>query len=125
MKNVVVVNETHSLESPLQASYCFSFFCRLRGLTFRRQIPQNWGLLLVQGKDNRIDSAIHMFGVFIDLGIIWINNAGVVVDICLAKRWITIKAPRQPARYILEIIPDRLDEFSIGDKVHFEESTSH
>lgn len=72
-----------------------------------------------------MDSAIHMFAVFIDLGIIWINNGGVVVDKCLAKRWITIKAPKQPARYILEIVPERLNEFTVGDKVHFEEQTSH
>jgi uncharacterized membrane protein (UPF0127 family) len=125
MKNVIVVNETRSLESPLQASYCFTFFCRLRGLTFRQQIPPNWGLLLVQAKDSRMDSAIHMFAVFIDLGIIWINNVGVVVDKCLAKRWITIRVPKQPARYILEIIPKRLNEFTVGDKVHFEEPTNH
>jgi uncharacterized membrane protein (UPF0127 family) len=123
MKNVIVINELHSLESPLQASYCFSFFCRLKGLTFQRKIPQNWGLLLVQSKDSRIDSAIHMFGVFIDLGIIWINEAGEVVDKCLAKRWITIKIPKRPARYILEIIPERLREFNLGDKIRFEEST--
>ena len=125
MKNVIVVNKTRSLESPLQASYCFTFFCRLRGLTFRKQIPKDWGLLLVQAKDSRMDSAIHMFAVFIDLGIIWINNAGVVVDKCLAKRWITIKAPKQSARYILEIDPERLNEFTVGDKIYFEEQTSH
>ena len=124
MKNVIIVNQARSLESPLQASYCFSFFCRLKGLTFRRKIPEDWGLLLVQAKDSRIDSAIHMFGVFIDLGIIWINEVGEVVDKCLARRWITIKAPQRPARYILEIIPERLNEFSLGDKIRFEESTS-
>ena len=125
MKTVIVVNEARSLEVPLQASYCYSFFCRLRGLTFRWKIPHNWGLLLVQTKDSRMDSAIHMFGVFIDLGIIWINEAGTVVDKCLAKRWITIKAPKKPARYILEIVPERLNEFSIGDKIRFEESTNN
>jgi uncharacterized membrane protein (UPF0127 family) len=125
MKNVEIVNETHSLESPLQASYCFSFLCRLRGLTFRRRIPSNWGLLLVQEKDSRLDSAIHMFGVFIDLGIIWINESGEIVDKCLAKKWITIKVPQNPARYILEIVPERLDEFNIGDRIRFEETTSN
>lgn len=125
MKNVEIVNETHSLEVPLQASYCFSFSCRLRGLTFRRRIPSNWGLLLVQEKDSRLDSAIHMFGVFIDLGIIWINESGEIVDKCLAKKWITIKVPKNPARYILEIVPERLDEFTIGDCIRFEETTSH
>jgi uncharacterized membrane protein (UPF0127 family) len=125
MKNVIVINETRSLEYPLQASYCFSFFCRLRGLTFRRKIPKNWGLLLVQARDSRMDSAIHMFGVFIDLGIIWINEAGEVVDQCLARRWVTVKAPSQPARYILEIVPERLNEFNLGDNVRFDESTSN
>jgi len=124
MDKVDIVNESHSLESPLQASYCFSFLCRLKGLTFQRKIPRNWGLLLVQGRESRLDSAIHMFFVFIDLGIVWINDAGKIVDKCLAKRWLTIKAPKQSARYILEIDPERLNEFNIGDKIHFDESIS-
>lgn len=124
MKNVVILNESRPITTPLQAGYCVSFLCKLRGLTFRRNIPEDWGLLLVQSKDSIIDSSIHMFFMFFDLGIVWINDSGEVVDRCIAKRWLTIKAPKNPARYILEIYPERFDEFHIGDKIRFEEQTN-
>ena len=122
MKNIDIFNDTHSLEAPLQVSRCASFWCHLRGLTFRRKISDDQGLLLVYSQESILDSAIHMFGVFFDLGIIWINGSGVVVDKCLAKRWFTIKIPRRPARYVLEIVPERLIEFNIGDRISFEQT---
>jgi uncharacterized membrane protein (UPF0127 family) len=66
-----------------------------------------------------------MVGVFFDLGVIWINDAGEVVDKCLARRWLTIKAPSKPARYVLEIVPERLNEFQIGDKIRFEQTSEY
>lgn len=88
---------------------------------FRRSIPENWGLLFDERNDSRVNTTIHMFFVFINLGVIWINNAGEVVDLCEAKKWVTIKAPKKPARYFLEISPDRLHEFHVGDKISFVE----
>lgn len=120
MKNVAVINQNRPLTSKLLAGYCSSFRCRLRGLTFRKSLPPDWGLLLVQSQESRADAAIHMFFVFINLGIVWIDDLGIVVDRCVAKKWVTIKAPKTPARYILEIVPDRLDEFQIGDQINFE-----
>jgi uncharacterized membrane protein (UPF0127 family) len=70
------------------------------------------GLLLVQSRDSRIDASIHMLGVFMDLAVIWINNAGQVVDTCLARRWRMAYVPKQPSRFILEINPHRLRRFS-------------
>ena len=67
-----------------------------------------------------MDASIHMLGVFIDLGIVWINSKGLVVDTCLARRWHLAYFPKNPARFILEIHPDRLNEFNIGDKVRFD-----
>ena len=63
-----------------------------------------------------------MVAVPFDLGIIWINSAGVVVDKALAKRWIGIKSPKKPARYILELQPHHLDKFHPGDQIEFVET---
>ena len=60
-----------------------------------------------------------MFAVPFDLGVIWINNEMKVVDLCVAKRWIGIRTPKAPARYILEVVPDRVSEFKIGDEIQF------
>jgi uncharacterized membrane protein (UPF0127 family) len=121
MKKVAIHNETRSLKTPVVANYCDSFFSRLRGFTFRDEIPQGEGLLLVQSRDSRLDAAIHMLMVFTDLAVVWINDAGEVVDTCLARSWALAYMPKSPARFVLEMRPSRLDEFCVGDHIRFEE----
>lgn len=119
MKRVSVENLTTPDITPLIVDYCDSFSSRLRGLTFRANLSYGEGLLLVQSRDSRVDTAIHMLGVLMDLAVVWINGAGKVVDVRLARRWRPIYVPKHPARYILEISPTRLEDFRIGDQVEF------
>ena len=88
---------------------------------FRSSLEHNEGLLLVEARDSRLDTSIHMLFVYMDLAVIWINSQNEVVDIVLARSWRPAYAPRQAARYILEIHPDRLNEFKIGDLVEFQD----
>jgi len=118
---VVVRNLSKGLTRPLQAEYCSSFLCRLRGLTFRRTLPEGESLLLVYHRDSRLDTSIHMLGVPMDLAIAWINSEDVVVDVRLARQWRMMYLPSQPARYVLEMSPARLGDFQVGDRVSFEE----
>ena len=120
MNTIQLENLNQPLPTPLQALYCDIFLCRLRGLMFRSSLAPGQALLLVEGRDSRLDTAIHMLFVFMDLAVIWINSEKVVVDTVLARAWRPAYAPRQPARYILEIHPDRLNEFKIGDKIEFQ-----
>ena len=119
-EQVLIHNLTSPDTPPVQARYCSSFCCRLRGLTFRRSLPSREGLLLVQGRDSRVDSSIHMLFVWFDLAVVWINNAQQVVDIRLARSWRPAYAPARPARYVLEISPERLGDFNVGDQLQFE-----
>lgn len=119
MRDVKVVNDTRPLPAELRAGYCSSFFCLLKGLMFRKSIPEDWGLLLVYPTDSIVNTSIHMFFVPFDLGVIWVNGENEVVDAARVRRWFGLKAPQKPARYILEIVPERLDEFKIGDTVRF------
>lgn len=120
MKTVCIENKHLPLLAPLHAIYCDSFFCRLRGLMFRSNLSADEGLLLVEGRDSRIDTSIHMLFVYMDLAVIWINSKNIVVDTILARAWRPAYAPRQAAKYILEIHPARLAEFKIGDRVEFQ-----
>ena len=120
MKLIRVENIDQPLPTPLQAIYCDSFLCRLRGLMFLSHLATEQGLMLVEGRDSRLDTAIHMLFVFMDLAVIWINSDKVVVDTVLARAWRPAYTPRQPARYILEIHPGRLGEFKIGDIIEFQ-----
>jgi uncharacterized protein len=120
MKTIQLTNKTRPLSTPLHAIYCESFLCRLRGLMFRSSLGADKGLLLVEGRDSRVDTAIHMLFVFMDLAVIWINSEQVVVDTVLAHTWRPAYAPHKPARYILEIHPNRLNDFQIGDVIEFQ-----
>jgi uncharacterized membrane protein (UPF0127 family) len=120
MQTIRINNLSHPELKPILARNCDTFFCRLRGFTFRRRLRPDEALLFVQPRENRVDAAIHMITVGTDLAVFWINNGGVVVDLCLARRWHPYYAPRRPARYTLEMAPDRIDAFQIGDEVAIE-----
>jgi uncharacterized membrane protein (UPF0127 family) len=120
MKIIPIQNQSRPLPAPLQAIYCDSFLCRLRGLMFRSSLEHSEGLLLVEGRDSRLDTSIHMLFVPMDLAVIWINSKYTVVDTVLARSWHLAYAPRQAAKFTLEIHPSRLNEFEIGDVVDFQ-----
>ncbi len=122
MKNIQIINKDLPLPSPLHVPYCDSFLGRLRGLMFRSSLADDSGLLLVEGRDSRMDTSIHMLFVFMDLAVIWINSEKVVVDTVLARSWRPAYLPCQPARYTREIHPSRLKEFRIGDHVEFQDA---
>lgn len=115
-----VVNQTRSLANPLRVKNCESFACRLRGLMFRSSLDPNDGLLMAQKRESKANAAIHMFFVGMDLGVLWLDAAKIIVDIKLAKSWQPMYTPQSPAKYILEIHPQRLPEFQIGDQISFE-----
>jgi hypothetical protein len=119
MNTIRIENNQHPLLSPLHVRYCDSFFCRLRGLMFRSQLPPEEGLLLVEARESRLDTSIHMLFVFMDLGVVWLDSSQMVVDIIVARAWRPVYTPCQPARYTLEIQPQRLNEFQIGDHLEF------
>ena len=73
-------------------------------------------------RDSRLDSSIHMFFVSFDLTVIWINSEMQVVDKIIAKSWQPAYFSKQPARYVLEIHPERWGDYEIGDTVQFKDA---
>jgi len=98
----------------LTARWCSSFVCRLRGLMFRRSLPAGKGLLLVEAQPGRAQTAIHMWMVFMPLGVIWLDEAFRVVDTRLARPW-RIYLPSASAKYVLEGEPAVLESVALGD----------
>lgn len=123
-KEVLIRNQSQPGGATVQAHFCDTFFCRLRGLTFRRSLPAGEGLLLVQARDSVLDSSIHMLFMRMDLAVIWINSALRVVDVKHARRWRLVYLSREPARYVLETSLEKLDAFKIGDCCTFDEILS-
>lgn len=102
-----------------QARWCDSFLSKLRGLTFRRALNPDEGLILVEAKESRLATGIHMMFVFFPIAAIWINSQGTVVDARLARPFISVCVPRRPARYVLEGDPALLDQIHVGDRLEF------
>ena len=122
MRQVIVHNRDRPLDHLLRVVYCDTFLCHLRGLTFRRRIKSDEGLLLVQDRDSRLEAAIHMLGVWFDLTAIWINTEGRIVDVRLVRSWRPVYVPKHPAKYVLELSTEWINDFRIGDEVFFEEA---
>jgi uncharacterized membrane protein (UPF0127 family) len=101
--------------------HCASFLCRLRGLTFRRTLNDDEGLLLVGHQESRTDTAIHMFFVFFPIAAIWLDQDGRVVDAQLARPFRPLYVPSAPARDVLEGSPALLAQVQIGDQLRFGE----
>lgn len=75
---------------------------------------------MVYANESRADTAIHMLFMGFDLGVVWVNHAGAVVDTRLARRWRPAYIPQAPACYVVEMNAERLQDFQIGDSVRFE-----
>ena len=116
---IFVHNLNRMIEQPARVGYCDSFSCRLRGLMFRKRLELNEGLLLVEKRDSRLDTSIHMFFVPFDLAVFWINSEMKVVDKIIAKSWHPAYFPKADARYTLEIHPQFFGDYEIGDQVEF------
>ena len=118
-QNVYVHNRTTPLTSPPRVLYCDTFLTKLRGLTFRASLSRDEGLILAGTRDTRLDSSIHMLFVGFALAVFWIDTSMQVVDKVLAKPWRPAYFSKRPAAFVLEIHPDRWDEFNTSDFVEF------
>jgi len=121
-KQIIIENQNRKLENLPHIKYCDTFLTQLRGLTFRPRLGLDEGLLLVGTRDSRLDSSIHMLFVTFDLTVIWINSEMKVVDKIIAKSWRPAYFSKQPARYVLEIHPERWGDYEIGDTVQFKDA---
>jgi uncharacterized membrane protein (UPF0127 family) len=118
-KSISIENISRRIDGTLQIKFCDTFLSQLRGLMFRSGLSREEGLLLVGKRDSRLDSSIHMLFVSFNLAIVWINSEMKVVDKVLAQSWRPAYFSKQPARYVLEVHPERWGDFEIGDRVQF------
>ncbi len=106
---------------PLRVRRCDTFRCRLRGLMFRRALAEDEALFFVESRSGRLTAAIHMCCVPFPIGVLWLDEAGRVVDKIVARPWRPFYAPHRPARYYLEGPPALVTWVEEGEKLHWEE----
>ncbi len=118
MKSVVVKKSASSNEA-IHARYCATFSQKLMGLMFSKEIQPDQGLLIVENRESRVNTAIHMFFVNYDLAVLWLDKDLVVVDKVLAKKWAPFYMSRKPAQYVLELHSSKFKDFDIGERLIF------
>lgn len=115
---VTIQNSQHPFSVSPRVRYCDSFLCQLRGLMFRRSLDVDEGLLLVQHRDGRLGSAIHMLFVPFPLAVFWLDSNLRVVDKVLAQPWRPAYFPKVAARYVLELHPAYFLLLNLGEEIH-------
>ena len=121
-KYISIENMNRGIDAPLRVKFCDTFLTQLRGLTFRSRLARDEGLLLAGTRDSRLESSIHMFFVSFDLSVLWINSDMLIVDKIIARSWRPAYFSKQPAKYVLELHPERWNDFQIGDRVQFKDA---
>lgn len=86
---------------------------------FNPGLPEYGGILLDEHSESVVNTSIHMLFMNFDITAVWINSNKQVVDVKLAKKWALAYFPKSPARYVLEISSDRMNDFQIGDRLEF------
>lgn len=104
-----------------RARWCASWWCHFKGLQLARSLPEDEGLLFVRGGESIAATSIHMFFMRFDIGVVWLDRNGKIVDMKYAKTWRPAYASRTKAQYYLEANPSILTRVAIGDVLTWDE----
>ena len=99
----------------LTLGVCDQFSSKFLGLMFRKNLEPFSGLIFIEKKPSIINTSIHMLFMNFDITVLWLDETWFIVDKALAKKWHPAYSPKKPAKYTLEIHPERFNDFSIGD----------
>ncbi len=125
MSEARIIRNTRTNEVVLaRAKWYASTWQHFIGLQGRLSLPPNEGLIFVYNSESVAATTIHMFFVFMSIGVVWLDANGIVVDAKLAKPWRPYYAPRSKAQYFIEAAPTILNQVKIGDRLTFDERVS-
>lgn len=119
----VIKNQNGDIVLP-KTKWCQSAWCHFKGLQFASPLDDTEGLIFVYGRESITNTSIHMFFVFFEIAVVWLDASGTVVDKKLAKPWRPAYAPAKAAQYFIEANPSLLERVNIGDKLTFDEVVS-
>ena len=121
MKNLKIVKLSKS-SSPflvVNVKYCDTFFSKLKGLMFSRELKPEKGIIIVEKNESRMNTAIHMMFMNYDITALWLDKNMVIIDKVLAKKWVPYYSSKKPAQFVVELHKSRFSEYSIGDELVF------
>lgn len=86
---------------------------------FSRELKPDYGLIIVEKNETRINTAIHMMFMNYDITVLWLDKKMVIIDKVLAKKWVPFYSSKKPAQYVVELHHSKFSEYSIGDELVF------
>jgi uncharacterized membrane protein (UPF0127 family) len=123
MKKILSLNNATTPHSTdIHLTLCNTFFLKFKGLMFQKEIIPSEGLVFDEFKDTKINTAIHMLFMRFPIGVLWVNSDHVIVSKVLAKPWKLMYSPEKPARYVIEVHPEVLNYYQVGDTIIFNEN---
>ena len=114
---IVKIRKSTSPFTVVNVKYCDTFLSKLIGLMFSRKLKHDYGLVLVENNETRINTSIHMMFMNYDLTVLWLDKQMVIIDKVLARKWVPIYIPKKPAQYVIELHHSKFSDYSIGDKL--------
>jgi len=115
--NTVKLSKSSSPLKVVNLKYCYTFGSKLIGLMFSKELKPDHGIILVEEKESRINTSIHMMFMNYDLTVLWLDKELVIVDKVLARKWVPFYFPKKPAKYVVELHPSKFADYSIGEKL--------
>jgi uncharacterized membrane protein (UPF0127 family) len=88
---------------------------------FSKELQSDQGIILVENKESRLNTSIHMFFMNYDITVLWLDRNMVVVDKALAKRWRPGYMSKKPAQFVVELHRNNYSKFDVGDQLIFSE----
>jgi uncharacterized membrane protein (UPF0127 family) len=98
---------------------CDTFWKRGLGLMFRGSLAEDEVYLFVETRESVAQTAVTMVFVFFPIAVVWLDRDKRVVDKALALPFRPYYAPRKPAQYYIEGLPDLLERVRVGDQIEF------
>jgi uncharacterized membrane protein (UPF0127 family) len=113
----VLVNRSTGETLASRVNLCDTFWSRFRGLMFRRALCPGQAYVFCYDRESVTDTTIHMFFVSFAISVLWLDAGKRVVDKALARPFRPYYAPRAPAQYFVEGLPELLERVRIGDEL--------
>jgi hypothetical protein len=111
-------------DTTVRAEIADTFLTRMKGLMFRKNMPENEGMLFIFDKEDYY--SFWMMNMSMPIDMIWINSGKEVVDITKNAQPCRISCqsyqPKEKVLYVLEVNANFVDrhEIKIGSKTEFD-----
>ncbi|MBP1907903.1 DUF192 domain-containing protein [Methanolobus bombayensis] len=115
-----MILKSNGKEVATDVDFACSMIKQVRGLMFSRRIPDNYALVFVMKKSQRV--SLHMLFVNYPIDVIFLDDEKKVIKVSSMKAWIGTCSCSKKVKYIIETSHGKSEKLRIekGDIFDFE-----